>query len=183
MSDPVRTVLPDDRPQIHLAGFMGSGKSTVGRLVARRLLWNFLDLDGVIERHEGRPVGRIFAESGGDHFRDVERHVLRQVVSKPATVIALGGGTLMNPDNQTLCRERAAVVWLRCPLEVVAKRLQDATTTRPLWGNGEEALQARFTERRAGYEAAEYHVDADASAEEVAKRIMEMLMASKREGA
>ncbi|MCH7567262.1 MAG: hypothetical protein IH787_06360 [Nitrospirae bacterium] len=59
MSDPVRAVLPDDRPQIHLAGFMGSGKSTVGRLVARRLLWNFLDLDGVIERHEGRPVGRI----------------------------------------------------------------------------------------------------------------------------
>ena len=182
MSDPVRTAVLDGSPQIHLAGFMGSGKSTVGRLVARRLLWNFLDLDGVIERHEGRPVGRIFAESGADHFRDLERHVLRQVVSKPATVIALGGGTLIDADNQALCRERAAVVWLRCPLEVLAKRLQDGTTTRPLWGNG-ETLQACFEERRAGYEAAEYRVDADAAPKQVAKGIIEMLLASKREGA
>ena len=80
MSDPVGSAVLGDRPQVHLAGFMGSGKSTVGRLVARRLLWNFLDLDGVIERHEGRSVSRIFEESGARHFRDAERHVLRQVV-------------------------------------------------------------------------------------------------------
>ena len=175
MSGPVRASLPDGRPQIHLAGFMGSGKSTVGRLVARRLLWNFLDLDGVIERHQGRPVSRIFAESGGSHFRKVERHVLRQVALKPATVVALGGGTLIDPDARALCRERAAVVWLQCPLDVIEKRLQDATTTRPLWGNGEEALQARFDERLAGYESAEYRVDAGATPEQVAERVVEVV--------
>ena len=155
----------------------------MGRFVARRLLWNFLDLDGVIERHEGRPVARIFAESGGRHFREVERHVLRQVVLKPATVIALGGGTLIDADNQALCSERAVVVWLQCPLEVVEKRLHGATETRPLWRNGEEALQARFDERRPGYETAEYRVDADATPELVAERIIGVLVPSKREGA
>ncbi len=174
MNGPVRTSLPDGRPQVHLAGFMGSGKSTVGCLVARRLLWNFLDLDGVIERHEGRPVGRIFEQSGGRYFRQVEGHVLRQVVLKPATVVALGGGTLIDPDNQALCRERAAVVWLQCPLEVLEKRLHDAAATRPLWGD-RETLQARFDERLAGYENVEYRVDADAAPEQVAKWIIEML--------
>lgn len=181
MSVPIRAVLAGGRSQVHLTGFMGSGKSTVGRLVARRLLWNFLDLDAIIQRHEGRPVDRIFAESGGPHFREVERHVLRQVVSKPATVVALGGGTLIDPDNQALCRERAAVVWLQCPLEVLEQRLHDDTTVRPLWGDG-AALQARFDERRAGYEDAEYRVDADAAAEQVAEGIAKMLAASKREG-
>ncbi len=180
MSDPVRTSLTDGRLQVHLAGFMGSGKSTVGRFVARRLLWNFLDLDGVIERHEGRPVARIFAESGGRHFREVERHVLRQVVLKPATVVALGGGTLIDPDSRTLCRERAAVVWLQCPLEVLEKRLHDVARTRPLWGNG-EALQARFDERLAGYETAEYRVDADATPEQVAERVVELFGATSPE--
>ena len=66
MSDAADVVvsIPGGRAQIHLAGFMGSGKSTVGRLLARQLLWNFLDLDGVVERHEGRSVTRIFSESG-----------------------------------------------------------------------------------------------------------------------
>ncbi|MCH7825875.1 MAG: shikimate kinase [Acidobacteria bacterium] len=177
MSDPVRTSLPGGRPQLHLAGFMGSGKSTVGRLVARRLLWNFLDLDGVIERHEGRPVGRIFAESGGQHFREVERHVLRQVVLKPATVVALGGGTLIDRDSRALCRERAAVVWLQCPLELLEKRLHNVAATRPLWGD-REALQARFDERLAGYEAAEFCVDADATPEQVAERVVELVGAT-----
>ena len=174
MSEPRRTELPDGRTQVHLAGFMGSGKSTVGRLLARRLLWNFLDLDGVIERHEERPVGRIFTESGEDYFRGVEQHVLRQVVLKPATVVALGGGTLIAPDSGALCRERAVVVWLQCPLEVVEQRLQDAAVERPLWGD-RETLRARIEERLAGYEAAEFRVDADAPAELVAESIVELL--------
>ena len=174
MSDPVGSAGLGDRAQVHLAGFMGSGKSTVGRLVARRLLWNFLDLDGVIERHEGRSVSRIFEESGAQHFRDAERHVLRQVVLKPATVVALGGGTLINPESQALCRESAAVVWLRCPLEVLEKRLHDTATRRPLWGD-REALQARFDERLAGYESAEFCVDADAPPDQVAECVVKLL--------
>jgi shikimate kinase len=179
MSDAVRAVvsIPGGRAQIHLAGFMGSGKSTVGRLLARQLLWNFLDLDGVVERHEGRSVARIFAESGEAAFRDSECHVLRQVVSKPSTVVALGGGTLMDGGNQALSRKHAALVWLRCPLEVLEARCagdEDLAGKRPLWGD-REALQQRYDERLPGYEAAEFVVDACDDAEAVAQAVLEAI--------
>lgn len=174
MNAVLRESLAGDRRQVHLCGFMGSGKSTVGRLVARRLLWNFLDLDGMVERHEGSPVARIFEDSGEEHFRRCERHVLRQVVSKPATVVALGGGTLIDTANQDLCRQAAAVVWLRCPLEVIEARLQGAPEGRPLWAEG-QALESRFEERLPGYESAEFCVDADAGPEKVAACIIAVL--------
>lgn len=188
MSDAVRAVvaIPGGRAQIHLAGFMGSGKSTVGRLLARHLLWNFLDLDGVVERHEGRSVARIFSESGEAAFRDSERHVLRQLVSKPSTVVALGGGTLIDADNQARSRRHAALVWLRCPLEVLearcARHARDAryegpAAKRPLWGDL-AALQQRYDERLPGYEAAEFVVDADDEAEAVALAVLEAIGAA-----
>jgi len=174
MSDTTRAELADGRQQIHLTGFMGSGKSTVGKLLARRLLWNFLDLDGVIERHEGRAVARIFAEDGEATFRASEQHVLRQVVAKPRTVVALGGGTLIDEANRALCLERAVVVWLRCPLDVLEARCADEAALRPLWGD-RAALEQRYTERLAGYEAAELVVDADGAPEEVAEQIVQAL--------
>ena len=163
--------LRDDRGQIHLAGFMGSGKSTVGRLLARRLLWNFLDLDGVVERHAGRSVAEIFESDGEEEFRAIESHVLRQIVSKPATVVALGGGTLIDPGNQAISRGNAVLVWLECPLDVLQARCGATDEARPLWGE-REALQARFDERLPGYRAAELRVDARADAEEVADAVL-----------
>jgi shikimate kinase len=185
---PVSLALPGGRRQIHLTGFMGAGKSTVGRLLARRLLWNFLDLDGVIERQEGRSVARIFAESGEETFRELERAVLRQVVLKPATVVALGGGTLIDPDNRALCATRAAIVWLRAPLEVLRARCaENGESTisasapqvgkRPLWGDS-EALRARFEERLPGYQTATIVVDAAAEPERVVDAVLEALPAS-----
>ena len=162
------------RSQVHLTGFMASGKSTVGQLLARRLLWNFLDLDGVIERQESRSVARIFEEDGELAFREIERHVLRQVVQKPSTVVALGGGTLIDPANQQLCAERATVVWLRVPLEVLQQRCAGLQETRPLWGDG-DALRQRYSERLPGYEMAAYAVDAAAAPEQVVEELLEAL--------
>lgn len=116
--------LPGGRLQLHLTGFMGSGKSTVGRLLARRLVWNFLDLDAVVAREAGRPVPGIFAAEGEEGFRRRERHALRQVVQKPRAVVALGGGTLTDPANRELCAGAATVVWLDVPLAVVRERLE-----------------------------------------------------------
>ena len=169
--------------KIGLVGFPGSGKSTVGRLLARHLLWNFLDLDGVVERHEGRSVARIFAESGEAAFRDSERHVLRQVVSKPSTVVALGGGTLIDEGNQVLSRQHAALVWLRCPLEVLEARCgadvsgEGGAALRPLWGD-RTSLQQRYDERLPGYRAAEFTVDAEDGPEAVATAVIEALSAA-----
>lgn len=167
MSEPARL----SRPQVHLTGFMGSGKSTVGRLLARGLVWNFLDLDGVIERHEGRNVARIFAAGGQEAFRDAERHVLRQVVGKPQTVVALGGGTLIDPANRDLSRVHAVLVWLRCPLDVLEKRCGESDAARPLWGD-RDALERRYAERLAGYESADLIVDATGDPAAVAEEVV-----------
>ncbi|MGD8330592.1 MAG: shikimate kinase [Acidobacteriota bacterium] len=175
MSEATPATLSDRRHQIHLTGFMGSGKSTVGKLLARRLLWNFLDLDGVIERHEGRPVARIFAEDGEGAFRSSERHVLRQVVGKPRTVVALGGGTLIDEANRTICHQRAVVVWLRCPLEVLEARCAGEAALRPLWGE-REALERRYAERLVGYKTAELIVDAAGPPEVVAEVVLQALV-------
>jgi len=177
MSDGLPEVLPSGRAQVHLAGFMGCGKSTVGKLLARRLLWNFLDLDGVIERHEDRSVARIFAEDGEGAFRTAERHVLRQVVAKPATVVALGGGTLIDPANRELLRAHALVVWLKCPLDALQRRCGERDDARPLWGD-REFLEQRYAERLPGYETSDLTVDASGVPELVARAITEAILES-----
>jgi len=132
-------------------------------------------------------VARIFAESGEEEFRALERAVLRQVVLKPATVVALGGGTLIDPDNGALCATSAVIVWLRAPLEVLRARCaedgESAISTsarevgkRPLWGDA-EALRARFEERLPGYETATIVVDAAAEPERVVDTVLEALPA------
>lgn len=166
--------LPGDRFQLHLTGFMGSGKSTVGRLLARRLVWNFLDLDAVVARLVGRPVPEIFASEGEQGFRDYERQALRQVVQKPRTVVALGGGTLIDPANRAVCAASAEVVWLDVPLPVARARLRDEAGDRPLWGEAAE-LEARFRERLPGYRSAGIRVDASGAPEAVAVAVLEAL--------
>jgi shikimate kinase len=176
MSDTAaRVVLPSGRAQVHLTGFMGSGKSTVGRLLARRLLWNFLDLDGLIERHEGRTVAQIFAEDGEAGFRASEHHVLRQAVNKPATVVALGGGTLIDPRNRELSRCNAVLVWLRCPVEALEARCAGLAADRPLWGD-HATLRQRYAERLPGYEAADIAVDATEAPDAVAATVHRALV-------
>lgn len=96
--------------QIHLAGFMGCGKSTVARLLARRLVWNYLDLDILIARHAGASIAAIFAADGEASFRDMESHVLRQAVQKPCTVVALGGGTMVFEENRRVIGKHAMSV-------------------------------------------------------------------------
>ncbi len=171
MSDLAPALLPDHRRQIHLTGFMGSGKSTVGRLLARHLLWNYLDLDGVVERHAGGTVAEIFEDGGEATFRRIEAHVLRQVVSKPDTVVALGGGTLIDETNVEVSRGHAVLIWLDCPLEVMRHRCGELDTARPLWGDP-DSLQARLDERLPGYRSAELRVDASAEPEAVVEAVI-----------
>lgn len=159
--------------QLHLVGFMGSGKSTVGRLLARQFLWNFLDLDALIERHAGRAITEIFATDGEEAFRTIERFVLRQVVHKPHSVVALGGGTFVDPVNREISRAHAVSVWLRCPAEVLTARLGPARADRPLWDPA--TVAALLESRRPAYESADLDVDAAAEPAAVANRVREAL--------
>lgn len=155
--------------QIHLLGFMGCGKSTVARLLARRLVWNYLDLDVLIARHAGASIAAIFASDGEAAFRDMENHVLRQVVKKPCTIVALGGGTTVLEPNRDLIGRHALSVWLRASFATCRERVGDRAE-RPLFGDPESARRL-FDERQSDYARAAVTVSAEDSARDVAFRI------------
>ncbi len=155
--------------QIHLLGFMGSGKSTVAGLLARRLVWNYLDLDVLIARHAGASIAAIFATEGEAGFRDMETYVLRQVVQKPRTVVALGGGTMLLERNRELIARHAMSVWLRAAFRTCQSRVGEGAG-RPLFGDPEDARRL-FDDRQSDYATAALTVNAEDAAQDVAIRI------------
>lgn len=163
----------DGRLQVHLTGFMGCGKSTIGRLLARHLVWNFVDLDALIERHCGCAIAAIFDRDGESAFRVAETFVLRQAVQKPRTVVALGGGTLLAPANRAACRQAATTAWLRCSPAVLRERLGPAKPGRPLWIP--DHLEEQLAEREPAYRGADIVVDADAPSAVVTERVLRAL--------
>lgn len=147
---------------------MGSGKSTVGPRVARRLGWSFLDLDDAIEDETGRSIASIFAEDGEERFRQMEAAALRRTAERERAVVALGGGALTNDDNLRFAKEHGVIVYLYASPGELARRLRDEAAHRPLLQkNGKplsgEALRAKIagmlTERAPFYEQAHAIVD------------------------
>jgi 3-dehydroquinate synthase len=132
---------------------MGVGKSTVGRAVAARVGWRFVDLDAEIEAKFG-PIPALLDARGEPGFREVESAVLRDLLDGPAAVIATGGGAWIDPVNRAALRACAYTVVLTAPLGVLAARV--AGTGRPLW---DDAVEARFAARQAAYADADLHVD------------------------
>lgn len=114
-----------------LVGMPGSGKSTVGRQLARRLGLDFLDSDHVIEERLGCSIRDYFAREGEAAFRDLEEQVLDELTGAGARVLATGGGAVLRPANRERLRERAQVVYLRSTPEELHRRLRH-DTTRPL---------------------------------------------------
>jgi shikimate kinase len=123
--------MPFDR--ILLTGFMGSGKTTTGALLAARLGWHFVDLDQHIEAHHGLTVAEIFAQHSEAHFRQLETTALTSLLAETNLVLALGGGAPETIANQLLLRNtpRTAVVHLTAPLDVLLTRCLGDTTVRP----------------------------------------------------
>jgi len=117
---------------ICLLGFMGSGKSTVGKRLAKRLNFSFYDLDAEIEKAEKQTIVEIFAQKGENYFRKIERKLLLKFLDKPDIVLSLGGGTPCFFDNMLKIREKAYSIYLNLPVETLAQRLENAKQTRPL---------------------------------------------------
>jgi shikimate kinase len=147
-------------PGIYLAGFMGSGKSTIGRLLAERLGWHFVDLDEEIEHAAGLRVAEIFDTRGEAEFRRLEHDALRVRVRSiecgNPMVIALGGGALIDPANYRLVEDNGIVVWLDCPFEIVKRRVQTASH-RPL-ARDPEAFARLYESRRLTYARADHRI-------------------------
>ena len=153
--------------RIVLTGFMGSGKSTVGRSLAQRLDWRFADLDSIIEQREGRAVSRIFAESGETIFRALENEALISSLQESLLVVALGGGALETPANRhalggasrtrtILLTASFDVLYARCQQQIIAAA-DSPLPVRPLLGD-REAAAARLALRDANYRAMAHHI-------------------------
>ncbi|WP_338835328.1 shikimate kinase [Neomoorella thermoacetica] len=163
---------------IVLIGFMGSGKTTVGRLLARDLGWSFLDTDTMVEERLGLPVKEIFAREGEEFFREVEKEAVARVATARQAVIATGGGAVLCGVNVQLLREGNKVVWLQVRPETALKRagLDDS---RPLLQGREPRDIAALLRRREPYYAfADLYIDTDGKeAAAVAREIKEALKA------
>ena len=159
-----------------LAGFMGSGKSTVGALLARQLGWRFEDLDARIEEHAGLSIQAIFERLGEPAFRQVENEQMdaaigRALETREPAVIALGGGTYAQPGRAE--RLRAAgipVIWLDSPVELLLARCA-TMSNRPLFRD-EASFRSLLAARLPFYALADYRVVADTEPPRVVERIL-----------
>ena len=156
-----------------IVGYMGSGKTTVGRLLARRTGRDFVDLDHEISRLEGRTIPEIFAEGGEDRFRELEHAALLSALDRPEpAVISCGGGAITRPENRAALSQ-TPTVFLSEDVDALFARTRGAD--RPLRGVSREDFSRRYAERLPLYrEVADVEVPADgrgaaAVAEEVAR--------------
>ena len=125
----------DKNRNIILVGYMGCGKSTVGRKAARALEYQFLDTDSVIEEEEGVSIAKLFEIKGETYFREKETELLRRLLSGPkGNVIATGGGLPMREENAALLKELGTVIYLKPTIDTLVTRLS-GDKTRPLLQN------------------------------------------------
>jgi shikimate kinase len=164
-------------PGIYLVGFMGSGKSTVGRALADELGWNFFDLDNEIESGAGTTISEIFDAQGEPMFRTLEASALakrvRAVQSGQPQVISLGGGALMRDENFELIANNGVMVWLDAPFDLIEKRVA-AESHRPL-ARDPSKLRELFDLRCLRYGMADFRVEApDEDAVATVQRILQL---------
>lgn len=159
MVGPVQRVL--------LVGFMASGKTTVGRLLADRLGWTHIDLDQEIEREQDSTVAEIFDREGEAAFRSLEAQVTRRLITRRRAVITPGGGWITNPALVAMVPDGTLTAWLRIsPAEVVRRVRADAGPPRPLLAGADpaERIERLMEQREPLYAAAAVVLDVDGRA-------------------
>ena len=145
-----------------LVGLSGSGKSTIGRLLAERLGRPFVDTDDLIVQRAGMPIPQLFAERGEPEFRALERAAVAAAIDGPAAVIATGGGAPVDSDNRRLLWDGNLVVWLDAPVAALTRRVGSAGDGRPLLAGGAaERLAALRAAREPVYAQAHLCVQTD----------------------
>ncbi len=140
---------------IFLCGFMGCGKTTVGKLLAKRLGREFIDMDKYIEEKENMTVSEIFEKSGEEYFREIEHQVCIELSQKEDLIVATGGGALTYKRNAEQVKKNASVLFISVPVSIISKRLEN-DTTRPLLQreDKEQAIRELYNKRLPLYTAA-----------------------------
>jgi shikimate kinase len=174
-------------PKLILTGFMATGKSSVGPLVARRLGWEFVDVDAVIVAHAGKSIAQIFADHGEAHFRRLEREAVAHLTGDRRRcpqchgphpeVISTGGGVLLDESNCAALKRAGVIVCLTARPEVVAARVERSKARRPKLTEGGKSTLARIKElmdeRADAYARADVQIDSsDLSVDQLADQVI-----------
>jgi len=160
---------------LFLVGMMGAGKSTVGRTLARRLNREFFDTDRVLIERTGVPIATIFEYEGEGGFRTRERGVIAELAARDNTVIATGGGAVLDVDSRSLMRDRGTVIYLRAKLDDLWERTR-RDTSRPLLATPDpRATLAELLEARDPLYASCAHLVVDTGAQSVQSLVTRIL--------
>ena len=181
-SQPRKMVFMTKSDHIYLTGFRGTGKTSVGTLLAKSLGRTVIDLDGVVAANAGKSIREIFHQDGESQFRDLETTALQSVAQTSKSVISLGGGAILRDINRSIIQSTGICFWLDCDAETIATRLQQDEATvdqRPALTPLDELHEIRqlLQTRQAKYQdAADHRIDTSGrSIEQVAEVILEQL--------
>jgi len=166
-----------ERRNIVLTGFMATGKSSVGRQLANRLGYDFVDVDGLIEAEAGMPIPDIFTSQGEAAFRELEARMVELTAGRAGCVIATGGGAIVNPRNLAALKRNGVIVALTADPDVILSRI-GAGADRPLLAGGEkrERIQRLLDARASAYAKADLSVDtSNRSVDEVVDQLVALL--------
>jgi shikimate kinase len=159
--------------KLYLVGFMGAGKTTVARLVGRRIGWRVEDIDHRIESRERQTVTAIFAQKGEPYFREAERSILHELLPERNVIVATGGGTFVEADNRIAMLADGAVAWLDVPLTRILDRVPP-DGRRPLAADRDQ-MEQLFARRQVAYGQAHVRIDASRPIDEVVERLLEWI--------
>ncbi len=152
--------------RVFLIGYMGCGKSTIGRYIAKDMGWRFIDMDDYVEKQIGCSISQFFADKGEDEFRKAEAQALKNLASEHNAIIATGGGAPCHFDNIDVMRAAGLTIYIKVEPQVLAARLKDAKNQRPLLaGKSDDELldfiSSQLKNREPFYSKAEMSVDGD----------------------
>jgi len=144
---------------IIFVGFMGTGKTTVGQALAKRLSRTLVDVDAKIVEYTGKDIPTIFQESGETYFRDTESAVLQRILQESGQVVTTGGGAVLRPENVSVMKANGIVVALHATEEEIVNRVSLDTGRPLLAGDVAERVRTLMEARRGAYDFADVHID------------------------
>lgn len=163
-------------PNLILTGFMGTGKSSVARVIAQRTRRSLVDMDTEIEKRARKSIPQIFAEDGEEVFRAIEAALCRKLSEQQSLIISTGGGALIDDTNRDLMLNNGTVILLRCDVDEILRRVQDGSQSdRPLLDVDDPAtaIEQLLRQRKSAYDAIPWHIDTTGKAiEDVAEQVM-----------
>ncbi len=150
--------MPPAKHNVYIVGFMASGKTEMGRLLAKRLGWEFLDTDSMVVKTARTTIARIFERRGEKYFRTLEVGAVAKAARGRGRVVSVGGGAVLDARNVKLMRKTGVVMHRETPFGVLFKRLGGPRAARPLWKGDKSDLQKLYRTRRAHYKTAAHVV-------------------------